>query len=723
MITKNLPSIFKVGFLSILILGFSQFSNAQTMVQEGFESATFPPTGWTRINNSTTGGKDWVVSPGTFTDGPYTANTGTGCMVYEYSTPSAADAWMISPVLAMTAGSNYNITFSYRIRSATYPERMKVTIGTSATVAAQTTTLWDNNGGASLTNITYVTATIPYTAASTGNFYVGFNCYSIADQWAMQVDDILIEKINPCSGTPTAGSAAASTNYICSTSSVNLSLTGSSTTTGLTYQWQSSPTGANTFTNIGTSSSSFAYTASVSASTDFRCIVACTASGMSATSGITTVVLGSVPSNDDVCNAITLVLNGAQHCGNTTCATAVGDPAFTSSTPNNTVWYKYTPTTTGVINIEMSRPSGITTGLLNAWTGVYTATGTCPSLTFTQVTPAIAGYDLTANATVTVATTSLTAGTTYYFMVDGNSGSFGAYCIKIKTAPAPPASCATNAKPANGAINVAFEPNIAFKWSAVSGATSYDFYFSTTNPPTTLLGTASADSVNITGGVANTTYYWYVVPKNLGGTATGCNTSVTSFTTGFPLPITLTNFSGVREGTRNILNWTTANEANNKGFELQRSANGEKFSSIATINSKAENGNSSSVLYYSYNDEKPLTSTNYYRLKQMDKDGKESFSNIVVLKSASITKAEITRVYPNPVAEQLNIVLNTPNSEKVSIRITDLVGKTIAEKALQTNQGDNNIQFNTSNLSRGTYLIKIFSSSNSEMSIQKFIKQ
>ncbi len=722
MMTKNLPSIFRVGILSILFLTFSQFADSQVMVTEGFEGATFPPSNWTRINNGT--GKNWESSTlGTFSDGPYTANTGTGCMVLEYNSTAAANTWMISPVLALTSGSNYNITFAYRIRSGTYPEKMKVTIGNAATVAAQTTTLWDNNGGANLTNASYATALIAYTATSTGNFYVGFNCYSDADQWAMQVDDIVIEKVNPCSGTPTAGSAASSLNYICTAGNVNLSLTGSSTTTGLTYQWQSSPTGAGTFTNIGSSSSSPAYTASVSSSTDFRCIVTCTAGGGTANSAITTVVLGSIPANDAVCDAITLVLDGAEHCGNTSCATAVGDPTFSSSTANNTVWYKYTPTVTGVINIEMSRPAGVTNGFIYAWTGVYTATGACPTLTLTEVTPAPNPYDLTTNPTVTVATGSLTAGTTYYFMIDGFSGSLGAYCIKIKTAPSAPTSCATNSLPANNATNVSFEPNIKFKWNAVSGATSYDFYFSTTNPPTTLLGAAGADSVNITGGVANTTYYWYVVPKNLGGAATGCTSSITSFTTGFPLPITLANFSGVREAGNNILNWSTANETNNKGFELERSANGEKFSSIASIASKAENGNSSSVLYYSYTDEKPLTGTNYYRLRQIDFNGKESYSNIVVLKSASIVKAEISRVYPNPVEAQLNLVLNTPSSEKVQIRITDLVGKVISEKVLQTNQGDNNVQFNTSNLSRGTYLIKVYSSSNSEMSTQKFIKQ
>ena len=194
-------------------------------------------------------------------------------------------------------------------------------------------------------------------------------------------------------------------------------------------------------------------------------------------------------------------------------------------------------------------------------------------------------------------------------------------------------------------------------------------------------------------------------------------------TANYPLPIKLTNFSGVREGSRNILNWETATEINNKGFELQRSINGKEFSQIVFVNSKAENGNSNAVLNYSFNDDKPLNGTNYYRLRQLDLDGKEFISNIVVLKSASITKAEISKVYPNPVKEQLNIILNTPNSERVSIRISDLVGKTISQKELQTNQGDNNIQFNISNLSRGTYLIKVYSSNNSEMSIQKFIKE
>jgi len=188
------------------------------------------------------------------------------------------------------------------------------------------------------------------------------------------------------------------------------------------------------------------------------------------------------------------------------------------------------------------------------------------------------------------------------------------------------------------------------------------------------------------------------------------------------LPVKLNSFSGVREGNKNILNWQTANEVNNKGFELERSIDGREFTKIAVINSKATNGTSNGANDYSYTDEKYFGATNYYRLRQLDKDGKATLSNVVVLKSAQITKAQISRIFPNPVQEKLNVVLNTPTSERVTITISDLVGKTITQKFVETVQGDNNIQFNTVQLAKGTYLIKVYSNTNTEIATQKFVK-
>ncbi len=184
------------------------------------------------------------------------------------------------------------------------------------------------------------------------------------------------------------------------------------------------------------------------------------------------------------------------------------------------------------------------------------------------------------------------------------------------------------------------------------------------------------------------------------------------------LPVKLVSFTGTREGSKNILNWVTATETNSKGFELQRSANGSEFTAITFVKSTSNNGVGAN---YVYTDEKPLAGTNYYRLRQIDNDGKATLSNVVVLKSAQI-KAEISRVFPNPVQDKLNIVLNTIGAEKVTVSITDLAGRIISSKSMETVQGDNNISFNTAALAKGTYLIKVNSSSNSELATQKFVK-
>jgi hypothetical protein len=188
-----------------------------------------------------------------------------------------------------------------------------------------------------------------------------------------------------------------------------------------------------------------------------------------------------------------------------------------------------------------------------------------------------------------------------------------------------------------------------------------------------------------------------------------------------PLPISLTAFSGTREGSKNILSWSTSTEVNNKGFELQRSINGKDFSAISFVSSKATNGASSTVINYSFTDEKPFSSTNYYRLRQIDNDGKATLSNVVVLKS-NLIKAEISRVFPNPVQDKLNIVLNTIGAEKLTLSITDLAGRIISTKSFETVQGDNNISFNTASLAKGTYLVKVNSSNNTELATQKFVK-
>jgi|GEM_PF-1952652 len=559
------------------------------------------------------------------------------------------------------------------------------------------------------------------------------------------------------------------------------------------------------------------------------------------------------PANDAPCNAIALTKDGPTVCGNTTNATSVSDPAFSQSTPNNTVWFTYTPTTTGVAAVTFTRPAGVTTNLLDGWLGIYTATGTCPTLTFTEVTGNALEFNLPTTATVTVTTTSLTAGTTYYFMIDGVVGAVGEFCIQVVTPPTPPV-CATGLSPANNATNVTI-PAATLSWNAVATATSYDVYFGSTNPPTTPTN-VTGTSINATGLAASTPYYWYVVPKNGGGSATGCNTVFTfttdaappaapanddcagainilgwannlagttisssqsvapatcgtftssgagdvwyKFTTqnagsaiitvngidavieafsgacgslvslgcadvsgttetlnltglsaattyyfrvygygsvsaaqgnftvstaGAALPVSIVSLKGERQGNNNVLSWITVTETNNAGFELQRSADGINFSGLSFIASQSANGNSNGNLVYTFTDTKSLTTGSYYRLKQVDKDGKSTVSSVVFIKGVKVSKLELASVYPNPVIDQLNVTVASPKVDRITFVVTDLAGKVIMSQLANVVNGDNNIKLNVSVLAKGTYTIKAVCADGCETAVSKFIKQ
>jgi hypothetical protein len=186
------------------------------------------------------------------------------------------------------------------------------------------------------------------------------------------------------------------------------------------------------------------------------------------------------------------------------------------------------------------------------------------------------------------------------------------------------------------------------------------------------------------------------------------------------LPVTLTSFTGKKEGRNNILSWSTANELNNKGFEILRSADGKNFSSIGFEASK--NNTTTAATNYNFVDEKVLSGTNYYQLKQVDKDGKTSLSNIVVLKS-NTNKLEISTVYPNPANDKLNAIISSDKEEKVTVSITDLAGKVVSSQQVVTSNGSTNVFFNLQSLSKGTYLLRLTSTKNNEIQIEKFVKQ
>jgi len=176
----------------------------------------------------------------------------------------------------------------------------------------------------------------------------------------------------------------------------------------------------------------------------------------------------------------------------------------------------------------------------------------------------------------------------------------------------------------------------------------------------------------------------------------------------YPLPIELLSFTARTASSTIILDWQTASEINNKGFELQRSIDGENWSNIAFINGA---GNSNEILKYAFVDNKP-NMVNYYRLKQIDFDGAFEYSQMVY---AELESNNSISIYPNPANNTLNIS-GFNRSEIKTITLYNYMGKMIREIPVNTTKVD------VSDLSAGYYFIQLQYVNGSYIN-QEFIKK
>ncbi len=146
---------------------------------------------WEYTNEGT--GNDW-----SFTTTASYVSEGEKALRYGYSSSNAANVWAYTRGLNLTAGDVIEVTFDYRVRSATYSEKLKVTVGTEKTVASQATTLWDNNGGDSIDNIEFEQGVMTYTVPTTDTYYFAFNCYSDANKWDVYIDNVSVHIAPSC---------------------------------------------------------------------------------------------------------------------------------------------------------------------------------------------------------------------------------------------------------------------------------------------------------------------------------------------------------------------------------------------------------------------------------------------------------------------------------------------------------------------------------------------
>lgn len=173
-----------------------------------------------------------------------------------------------------------------------------------------------------------------------------------------------------------------------------------------------------------------------------------------------------------------------------------------------------------------------------------------------------------------------------------------------------------------------------------------------------------------------------------------------------PLPVELTTFTGKHENGFNKINWSTASELNNDFFELQRSANGETFTTMGIVQGK---GTTSAFSNYLFDDEAPLLGNNYYRLKQVDFNGAIEYSRIILVKNEAEDDIFNISVFPNPLAEGtlLNVRSLKDNALEATISVRDLTGRVITSYTVGSETFDERT-VDTSNWSgAGIYIIEM----------------
>jgi len=171
-----------------------------------------------------------------------------------------------------------------------------------------------------------------------------------------------------------------------------------------------------------------------------------------------------------------------------------------------------------------------------------------------------------------------------------------------------------------------------------------------------------------------------------------------SFSTAAALPVKLINFSALKQNELVKLTWSTAQEENSQLFDVERSINGINFTKIGTVAAK---GFSSVKADYSFDDKQPAGGLNYYRLKQVDLDGKYTYSAVVKVNFARQAGIRIT---PNPASSYIYVSLENINTT-ARLQIIDLNGQLLKQQFI--NQNTSNTTVSLAGLAKGLYTIKL----------------
>lgn len=169
-----------------------------------------------------------------------------------------------------------------------------------------------------------------------------------------------------------------------------------------------------------------------------------------------------------------------------------------------------------------------------------------------------------------------------------------------------------------------------------------------------------------------------------------------------PLPVSIIDFHAIRaDGKSVLIQWHTASESNNEGFDIERRLEHESgFTKKGFVASQATDGNSFLELAYTYKDPNNFAGISYYRLKQWDYDRHSTYTIIKAVSGASNAAVSLV-VFPNPNNGQFKIILEGI-SNPVAALITDINGRMIRKLNITNDE-----PAQVTNLLPGVYIVSI----------------
>jgi len=233
---------------------------------------------------------------------------------------------------------------------------------------------------------------------------------------------------------------------------------------------------------------------------------------------------------------------------------------------------------------------------------------------------------------------------------------------------------------------------------SVTGTVDVDGDFIAGNNATVSI--SGGGSVNIDGDVSVGANANLTGPPGSFTVGGGCTQGSGSFCNSGTLPVELLFFKALSTTSQIKLSWATASELNSDYFQIEKSSDGLSYETLLQVTAQ---GNSTSRVDYETYDEKPKIGKSYYRLKEIDVDGKEIIYQVVLVEFTGVRN---TSVYPNPLrnGESITLELNFVPEYPMEVSVFDLSGKTIERQMLSKSSLTMPVQLNT-----GMYILKVIS--------------